>query len=84
MVQGQVFLKAGWYFSFLFNFSIFIFFFLLLFLSASYHNFMKKKIIISYLKMNLKIPHKLIEPDIFVKGLKNQKLIFDGKRQLNW
>ena len=83
MVQGQVFLKAGWYFSFLFNFYIFIFIFCIIFV-YQLPQFHEKKIIISYLKMNLKIPHKLIEPDIFVKGLKNQKLIFDGQRQLNW
>ena len=43
-----------------------------------------KKVILVCLKMNLKISHEIRQPDIFVKGLKNQKLIFDRKQQLNW
>ena len=37
-----------------------------------HHNFMKK-VILSCLKMNLKIPHK---HDLFVKGFKNSKIDF--------
>ena len=39
-----------------------------------------KKVILSCLKMNLKVSRKLR----FVKGFKRLKLIFDRKQQLNW
>ena len=36
-----------------------------------------KKVILSCLKMNLKISHKLTQPDIFVKGFKKlEKSVF--------
>ena len=37
-----------------------------------------KKVILSCLKMNLKISHKL-RPDLFVKGFKKLKINFDRK-----
>ena len=71
MVQEQIFLKGGWYFPYLIfsKFTIFTFrnYFTLCKIASCiwreiiffcHHNFMKKVILV-YLKMNLKLFHKL-------------------------
>ena len=87
MVEGQVFLKRtgrggggrgeGWHFSYL-NFSLQN---CVMHLKQNYffchHNFMKKKkIILSCLKIDLKIFHQLRKPDLFAKGFKKLKIDF--------
>ena len=43
-----------------------------------------KKYILSCLKMNLKISHKLNLIYLYIKGFKKSKLIIDIKQHLNW
>ena len=88
MVEGQVFLKRtgrgggppGW------GLALFLFKFLFaelryafeakLFFSATIILWKKKKIILSFLKIDLKIFHQLRKPDLFAKGFKKLKIDF--------